>query len=114
GHFRLQARERRLLLRAATAALGVLVGLLDQQKVERRVLRRRHPAEVPRLVDLAELDLAVAEDLAVALRPAEAFFERAHLEEQRRGRQLVLTAIRTALGRALPVAKHQARARLAR
>ncbi len=41
-----------------------------------------------------ELDLAVAEDLAVALRPADGRLARAHLEQQRRRRQLVLAARR--------------------
>src|SRR5687767_7213847 len=62
-----QARQRGLLLCASRASLGDAVSLLDEEHLQRRILRRRHHAEVPWLVDFAELEFAVAKDLAVAL-----------------------------------------------
>src|SRR5690606_37800442 len=110
-HLALEARERGLGLRGAAAALGGLVRLLDEQHLERGVRRLRHQADVPRLVELADLELAVAEDLAVALRPADRLLAGAHLELQRRRRQLVLAAVRPLPDRALPAAEGQAGAR---
>ncbi len=63
--------------------LGRRVGLVDQEELQRRVLRRRHQPDVPRLVDLPELDLAVAEDLAVALSPADRLLARRTVSTER-------------------------------
>src|SRR6185503_19109132 len=68
---------------------------------------RRHQTDVPWFVDLAELDLAVAENLSVALRPSDGLLAGLDLEQQHRRGQLVFAAIRTLLDRALPVAEDQ-------
>src|SRR5690606_10579495 len=76
--------------------------------------RRGHDADVPGLVDLADLELAIAQDLAVAFGPSERFLEGPHLEQERRRRQLVFARVRPTLGRAATPAEGQARSGLAR
>src|SRR6266545_2002585 len=89
GHLGLEAREAGLLLRGSAAGLGGLVRLLDEEDLQRGILRRRHEADIPWLVDLAEL------------------------EQQGRRGQLAFAAIGTLLCRALPVAEDQTGSRLA-
>jgi len=101
------------LFGAARAGFAGCIGLFDEQHLQRRIFGLGHHADVPRLVDLADLDLAVAEDLAVALRPADGFFARLHFEEQRCCGQLVLSAVGAVLHRAVAVAEDEPRARLA-
>src|SRR6266545_3942545 len=113
GHLGLEAREAGLLLRGSAAGLGGLVRLLDEEDLQRGILRRRHEADIPWLVDLAELELTLAEDLAVTLRPADRLLARADLEQQGRRGQLAFAAIGTLLCRALPVAEDQTGSRLA-
>src|SRR6185295_5645629 len=113
-HLGLEARQRGLLLRAAAAALGRLVALLDQQYLKGRIFGHRHQADVPRLVDLADFQLPVAEDLAVALGPSQRFLARADLEQKRRRRQLALAGVRPRLRRALALAEGEPRSRAAR
>jgi hypothetical protein len=81
-----EAGHRGLLLRGGRhAPLVPGVRLVEQQETQRRVVGPRHEAHVPGLGDRAELELAVADDLAVAVRPLDRLV---HLDQQCARRQL--------------------------